>query len=70
MKKKRKIKFALEFDWFRVIRRFSEGITFFIFEVEYDKYEADHKPSFTIMLIIFNLKIVEFSIHNIYHHEV
>jgi len=60
-------KYAWEFDIFRKIRHFKDGITFFNLDICFDLYKEDHKPSFTIVFEIFNFKIFEFSIYNINH---
>jgi hypothetical protein len=62
-----KKKYSFDIDLFRVIRSYKDGITFFEFIINLDLYESDHKPAFNVLLIIFNLKIIELEIYNIYH---
>lgn len=62
-------KFSLDFTYFHKIRNFGDGITFFNCEIKLDRYEADHKPSFDIILEIFNFKIIELNIYNRFHIE-
>ena len=59
--------YKLSIDLFRVIRSFKDGITFFEFIINLDLYQADHKPSFNLMLVIINLKLIEIEIYNINH---
>lgn len=50
-------------------REFTDGITFFNFNMNCDLYVGDHKPSFEIELTVFNVYNA-FSIFNINHtHE-
>lgn len=61
--------YGWELDLVSKLRPWSDGITAFNLNVEYDKYMCDHKPSFEIVLVVFNIKIVEFTIYNIWHVE-
>lgn len=51
--KKRKIYW--EAQLFALIRSFSDGITFFRFNCNWDRYKDEHSPAFQIELTIFNL---------------
>lgn len=44
-----------EIQLFARTRRFSDGITFFKFNINWDRYESDHTPAFQFELTIFNL---------------
>ena len=59
-------KFCWELNFFYRYRDFDDGISFIEIEVGWDKYKADHKPSFRIWLAIMNWTIIEFEIYNIY----
>jgi len=59
--------YAIEFLWFHMVRDFIDGISFFEFEINWDRFEDDHKPGFNIFLIIFNCMIFQFWIYNIHH---
>ncbi len=50
-------------------RQFSDGITFFELVCNYDKYLADHKPSFDFSLTILNFVIFEFDLYYIHHRD-
>jgi hypothetical protein len=43
-----------EIQLFSLIRNFSDGITFFNFKINLDRYEDDHSPAFQIELTLFN----------------
>lgn len=61
--------YAWEFVALHKFRDFGDGITFFKKFIKWDRYLADHKPSFTIQLIIFNFNIFEFNIYYIWHRD-
>jgi hypothetical protein len=44
-----------EVQLFAFIRSFKDGITFFRFNVNIDRYKDEHSPAFQIELTIFNL---------------
>lgn len=46
--------YFLEIQLFAFIRSFKDGITFFNFNINLDRYIDDHKPSFQIELTILN----------------
>jgi hypothetical protein len=60
-------KFALEMNMFYKIRSITDGFDFIDFNIVYDKYDGDHKPSFLINLILLNFVIFEFQIYNKHH---
>ena len=43
-----------EIQLFSFIRSFKDGITFFEFKLNWDRYEDEHKPAFQIELTVFN----------------
>lgn len=59
--------YGWELDFFRKVRRFSDGISFFDFKIVWDRYESDHTPRFNIGLYLLNLKLFEFSIYYLFH---
>ncbi len=59
--------FALDYDAFYNYRSFSDGIDFIEFHIIWDKYEGDHKPSFSLWFSILNFCIIDFEIYNIHH---
>lgn len=60
-------KYALDWNFFWKIRSFEDGIKFLNFDINLDLYKSDHKPSFNILLGIFNYVIFEIEIYNINH---
>lgn len=50
--------------WFR---EYEDGVTFFEFILNYDKYEEDHSPRFEFVLYILNLCIFDFTIYYLHH---
>ena len=59
--------YGIELNLFYKCRSFSDGINFFDFSINWDKYLADHKPSFRVSLMILNTYIFEFQIYYKYH---
>jgi hypothetical protein len=60
--------FALDLTGPRLIRNFSDGITFCNFYIDLDLYKEDHKPSFEINFTFINIMIFQFEIYNVFHH--
>jgi hypothetical protein len=48
-------------------REFSDGIEFFNFNINWDRYLADHRPQFVIKLVLCNFVLLEFSIYYKHH---
>ena len=44
-----------ETQLFSLTRSFSDGLTLFRFNINFDRYVSDHAPAFQIELTIFNL---------------
>ena len=61
--------YGSEFVLFHKVRDFSDGLTFFEFEINWDRYLGDHNPSFEIALEIFNFMIFEFNIYYLFHRQ-
>ena len=59
--------YAIDISLFTKIRQFADGIDFFELAKSIDWYKGDHKPSFRIGLIIFNIMIFELEAYNINH---
>jgi len=59
--------YGIDLSLFNIVRDFSDGISFFEFEINLDLFDEDHKPSFDIFLIIFNCMIFQLWIYNINH---
>lgn len=61
--------YAWELCMFHKLRTFRDGIGFFEFKVNWDRYLDDHTPRFETMLTIFNFVIVDFSIYYRWHRD-
>ena len=61
--------YSWEFDILRMYRKFKDGISFFELNINWDKFVGDHNPQFTLIFILLNLKIFEFTIYNVWHTE-
>jgi len=59
--------YAWELSAFHVYRSFSDGISFFEFNVNWDRFLHDHSPKFDVMLVILNCKVFEFNIYYKWH---
>lgn len=44
-----------EFQLFAIVRSFSDGITFFKFYINLDRWESEHTPAFQIEFTFFNV---------------
>ena len=60
-------KFSLDLVMFSKLRNWDDGIDFINVDISFDKYEADHKPSFQFMIVLLNYTIIELDIYNINH---
>lgn len=62
--------FALDISGFRMIRTIRDGISFFDFDISWERCKyVDHNPSFDFTLIIFNLILIDFHIYYKYHRD-
>ena len=61
--------YASSLTFFRKVRDWSDGITFFNLEVNWDKYLSDHSPYFRIRLTVLNHILIEFEIYYKYHRD-
>jgi hypothetical protein len=59
--------YAWDLEFLYKYRDFSDGIDFLVFDVSWDRYECDHKPSFEIAFKILNFIMIELTIYNIWH---
>ena len=61
--------YALDVAVLYKYREFSDGISFFDLEVNWDRYLSDHKPSFSIRLSVLNFMLIDFEIYYRYHRD-
>ena len=61
--------YAWDFDAFAKNRDFSDGVEFFTFIVNWDRYLMDHTPQFQFSLVILNWTIFDFTIYYIHHRD-
>ena len=59
--------YAVDMAFCYKIRSVKDGVSFCNVKIEWDTYEADHKPSFLVQLILFNFVIFSFEIYRNYH---
>ena len=51
------------------IRNFSDGITFFTININWDRYLSDHSPKFTFHIELINCTLIEFNIYYMHHRD-
>ena len=61
--------YAWEISALHKIRDFKDGISFIDFDINWDRYLADHTPAFNFSLEILNYKIFEFNIYYQRHRD-
>ena len=61
--------YGWEFVAFHKNRSFDDGLSFIRFEINWDRYLADHTPRFEIRLELFNYTIFDFSIYYLWHRD-
>jgi hypothetical protein len=61
--------YAWELCAFHKYRDFSDGVDIFKFNLNWDRYLADHTPRFEFMFIILNFVVCEFNIYYIWHRD-
>jgi hypothetical protein len=62
-------KYAYDLMLFHKCRDFDDGLLFYEFIINYDRYIGDHNPKFEIRLVICNFTVFEFNIYNMFHVE-
>jgi len=62
-----------DFGWdltlFFWLRELDDGLTFFEFILDWNRFKTDHTPSFELNLTIFNLTIIDFVIYYLHHRD-
>ncbi len=51
------------------LRTWRDGVTFFQFEISWDRFLADHKPSFLVKWEMCNFLIAEFEVYYLHHRD-
>jgi hypothetical protein len=59
--------YVFEISGLHKIRLLKDGVSGINFDINWDRYKADHNPKFTVMLTVLNFKIIEISIYNVNH---
>ena len=59
----------LEVVLFNTPRSIKDGVTLFKGVINLDLFKADHKPSFEVLLTLFNVDILHFHIYDRRHHR-
>ena len=53
--------YAWEISLFHRYRFLSDGISFCEININWDRYLADHTPRFDLLIVIFNVALIDFS---------
>ena len=61
--------YGWDFSALHKYRDFSDGISFFEFDVTWDRFLSDHKPSFQFIISILNFKLIELEIYYVFHRD-
>ncbi len=61
--------YGWECSFFYRIKAFSDGISFFKFEVNWDRYLSDHSPRFECSLEIINYHIFDYQFYYLHHRD-
>ena len=64
-----KYRYGWELVLLHKVRDWKDGISFFEFVMNLDRFVADHNPRFEVRLSLFNWTVFEFSVYNIHHME-
>ena len=54
---------------FHSLRRLTDGLTFFEFVINWDRFEADHSPQFHFYFVLFNFMLFELTVYYRYHQK-
>ena len=57
--------YSVDFTFLHLYRKWSDGLTFLEFHVNWDKYEMEHNPSFDILFAICNMVIIQFDVYKV-----
>ncbi len=60
---------GLEISSLHLLRSFADGISFINLEIGLDLFKADHKPSFDLMIVLLNFKLIELSVYYLHHRQ-
>ncbi len=59
--------YGWEIAVFHKVREYSDGITFWETNINWDRYLADHCPRFEFHIILLNFTVVEFNVYYLHH---
>ena len=59
--------YGIELALFHKIRKFSDGMIFAEFKINWDRYLNDHTPRFEFHVIVLNYTIIEMNIYYLHH---
>jgi len=60
-------KYGWEVVLFHKVRDFDDGVSFFDFKLNWDRFEAEHSPKVGIYIELLNFTILEISVVNVNH---
>ena len=58
--------FALDCTFLHLYRKWSDGLTFLEFHINWDRYKEEHNPSFDILFAICNVVILQVDVYKIF----
>tara|TARA_Y100000310_G_C20338346_1_gene648590 strand:+ start:298 stop:516 length:219 start_codon:yes stop_codon:yes gene_type:complete len=61
--------YEVEISVIEKYRDYSDGITFFDFFMNWDRFLADHSPQFNISIFFMNYAIFDFNIYYLHHRD-
>jgi len=61
--------YGWELTLFFWLRELEDGLTFFEFILDWNRFKIDHIPSFELSLTICNLTIIDFVIYYLHHKD-
>ena len=64
----KKVQMAIEFDCFKVYKSWGEGVDLFRTTFE-SNYKGDHTPLVNLFIGMFNFKILELGVYNVFHED-
>jgi hypothetical protein len=61
--------YVWELTFLNTPRAWKDGVTFFDFLINLDRYPGDHSPRLELDLVLLNVNLIEFSYHFRYHRD-
>jgi hypothetical protein len=61
--------YGLEIALFHHLRQFTDGLTIFNVNVNWDRYLSDHTPRFVCHIVVCNYTLIEINIYYLFHNN-